>query len=376
MKKSILIVSLLIPLILASCSPSGIPKTEQKATIQSSSGNIQTIATKSGQTASLSWTAMNTVSSGAIEAVKPIPVRILAIQKYNVVLLEDGKMVKQLTVKWNTNKVDTMLCKENNPDEQHIIAYNLLSKTWNYGVVEKEDYPCWVDGWHSVYFAMNLKDGSIELTDISKYIYTVPFIDSEKTINNEKITQSLNSSNYDIVDSNEPARWEVSLPEIKKLGFVKSGKNWIKTINLEKILPKPTEIKREVVKVAEIVKIEPKPTETKNEPTVWTYFFEKENYNGDIKITNLTTNSFDVKFGQTDGNKVGGGWWKAKKQSNGTWLLAIKPEIGNEDPADNCDKMSATLRFSGNTVSVEKVNISWLCVSGMSGLNETIYTKK
>ncbi len=349
MKKSILIPFLIIPFVLVSCSDEN-KQTTTPTTQNISSGSTQTLPkANTGTLAQSGIVQAVAVSTWSIEVVKPLPTRTLAIKNNNIVLLEDGKEINKLTVKGNTDFKNVENCGNN----EEKTAYKILQAVGKFWIAQKQWNSC---GWpfSDTYYAMSLMDGSMELTDVSKYVRVDDgFWKPEISHTNEKLIATISWDNI-VATEMEMEPGLILASNVKKAWFIKSGKNWIKTINLEKVLPKPTS----------------------NIPTVWKYIFHTNELDGNIEISNLTTTSFDANFFKTDGDKVGGGISKAKKNQDGSWILTIVPEMNNESPSGECNKMSAVLRFAGEALIVKNLKMYDTCFSGIAWIEETTYIKK
>ena len=152
----------------------------------------------------------------------------------NLFLYQGDKEIWELTTFWNTPTIDTIKCWI---DMKTFISYNILSQDENFGFVEENTFPCWMDRGTKEYFAMNFKNSKVELTNITEKMW----YSSEKA-------NSIKYFNWSVIitflwDSVIDWYWDpftAWIQELKEDGFSKNWNDWAKIIDLNTFL-KPDE---------------------------------------------------------------------------------------------------------------------------------------
>lgn len=163
--------------------------------------------------------------------------RKLIKKNNNIFINEEWKDDITLTTKatWKTE------CNLVN-DEWTIYEYTIVIDNWDYWIVKRYEKHCWADWWNTTYFWISLSSNA---TDLVK-IYDAPeFSELNIVINWNNLYLTILSP--DTVDlEKDLVRWTILSTDLKKDWFNKEWKNWVKIIDLIKLLKSN---KKEEVKV-------------------------------------------------------------------------------------------------------------------------------
>lgn len=201
--------TILISLILTSCSTQ-----KEQQSIISSVPVIQSWIIQTDTIVSSTWINTGIISTGSAIA----KVRTLWMENNNIVLLEDGKKLDDLTTKGSIDFSNVESCDI--PKEK--TAYKILQATGEYGVVQKVKNTCG-GVVEKVYYSIWLTSNAYALQEVYKGFDTVKVNGSIITI-----------TNADEVVNSENEEWMgiVAKSTLIKEWYKQQGKDWIRTISL------------------------------------------------------------------------------------------------------------------------------------------------
>jgi hypothetical protein len=278
------------------------------------------------------------------------------MENNNVFLYEDGKKIDFLTKPWNIDFWNVAGCDT----DKEKIAYKILQASGKFGIVQKVRNSC---GWSmkKTYYAIRLDGNTDTLTEAYSEDYT-----TNENVKIEGDTLVIKNSDDVVENENQEEMGSIAKSTLIKNWYKQQWKEWVKIIDLNTV----SSLTAANTPIAPTPQIQTQPTSLNG---TYLYKWSSEEYS--IIVKNATEKSFQVKMEASNSdNKVGMADGVFNKQSDGTWFMKLSGDGTSDSP--DCQKSSIRLKISNDNFTIQSVDTSWECWSGMTPIIKATYKKQ